>query len=97
MSGYENYNINLNVKYDHQELISVPRIVKQNKEKWFNQTLTLVNESDVRTGIIEGDFHWPKHEGVTISKGLLHRRRAPRKVVMLMVETANIVPTGDEE
>jgi hypothetical protein len=39
-----NYNINLNVKFNHQELIDIPAIVKNNKEKWFNQTLTQVNE-----------------------------------------------------
>jgi mannose-6-phosphate isomerase-like protein (cupin superfamily) len=34
-------------------------------------------------------------QGVTITKGMMHRPRAPKRVVMLMVETANIVPTGD--
>ena len=123
MTEYNNYNINLDVKYNHQELIDVPGIVKECKEKWFNQTLTKVNESVVRIGIIEGDFHWHKHDnddefffvlegslfidledktielgphqGVTISKGVMHRPRAPKKVVMLMVETSDIQPTGD--
>jgi mannose-6-phosphate isomerase-like protein (cupin superfamily) len=119
----QNYNINLNVKYKHLELIDVPEIVKTNKEKWFNQTLTRVNESVVRIGIVEGEFHWHMHDkddefffvlegklyidledrtielepnrGVTIPKGVLHRPRAPKKVVMLMVETSGIKPTGD--
>ncbi len=89
----------------------------------FNQTLTKVNNSAVRLGIVEGEFHWHEHDnddefffvlegklfvdladrtielkpnqGVTISKGVLHRTRAPKKTVMLMVETASIQPTGD--
>lgn len=118
------YNINLDVKYAHQELIDIPEIVDACKEKWWNQTLTQVNDSVVRIGIIEGEFHWHKHDnddeffyvvegtlyidiegdrtielgpkqGVTITKGMMHRPRAPKRVVMLMVETANIVPTGD--
>ena len=118
------YNIKLDVKYPHLELIDVPAIVRSCKERWFNQTLTQVNESVARIGIIQGDFHWHKHEkedefflvlegdlfidvenkptihlkphqGVTISKGIMHRPRAPQKVVMLMVETAGIKPTGD--
>lgn len=117
-----NYNINLDIKYDHLELIDVPEIVKGCKERWFNQTLTQFNGSVVRIGIIEGEFHWHKHDsddefffvlegelfidiegrtielkkdqGVTITKGVMHRPRAPQKVVMLMVETAGIVPTG---
>lgn len=36
--------------------------MKRNKEKWFNQTLTLVNDSVVRLGIVEGEYHWHKHD-----------------------------------
>ena len=35
------------------------------------------------------------YQGVTISKGILHRPRAALKTVMLMVETSKIMPTGD--
>ena len=34
-------------------------------------------------------------QGVTISKGVLHRPRAPKKTTVLLVETSAIVPTGD--
>jgi mannose-6-phosphate isomerase-like protein (cupin superfamily) len=123
MEKKHNYNINLDVKFKHQELIDIPEIVKNCSEKWFNQTLTRVNNSVVRIGIVEGDFHWHKHEnddeffyviegsllieledrtielnpnqGVTISRGVMHRPRAPVKTVMLMVETAAIKPMGD--
>jgi mannose-6-phosphate isomerase-like protein (cupin superfamily) len=118
-----NYNISLDTKFQHLELIDVNAIVEGTKEKWSNQTLTEVNNSVVRLGIVEGEFHWHKHDnddefffvlqgqllidlegktielnpnqGVTISKGVMHRPRAPQKTVMLMVETNAIVPTGD--
>jgi mannose-6-phosphate isomerase-like protein (cupin superfamily) len=38
-----------------------------------------------------------QEQGVTISKGLRHRPRAPQKVVMLMVETSAVKPMGIEE
>lgn len=119
----QNYNIDLDVKYDHLQVIDVPEIVKKTMEKWSNRTLTKVNESVVRLGIIEGEFHWHKHDnddefffvlegklvidledgvielnpgqGVTISKGVMHKPKAPVKTVMLMVETSEIIPTGD--
>ena len=119
----EQYNIHLDVKFPHLERIDVPELVKQTKVKWSNQTLTQVNDSVVRLGIVEGEFHWHKHDnddefffvlegqllidlenktvelnpgqGVTISKGVMHRPRAPKKTVMLMMETSNIEPTGD--
>jgi mannose-6-phosphate isomerase-like protein (cupin superfamily) len=56
------YNINLNVKYGYLEVIDVPDIVSRCTERWFNQTLTQVNDSVVRLGIIEGEFHWHMHE-----------------------------------
>jgi mannose-6-phosphate isomerase-like protein (cupin superfamily) len=31
-------------------------------EPWFNQTLTTVNDAVVRLGVIEGEFHWHKHD-----------------------------------
>ncbi|MDQ3110070.1 MAG: cupin domain-containing protein [Bacteroidota bacterium] len=35
------------------------------------------------------------NQGVTITKGVMHRPRAPKKTVMLIVETDSIRPTGD--
>lgn len=34
-------------------------------------------------------------EGFVMPKGVVHRTRAPERAVILMVETAAIVPTGD--
>jgi mannose-6-phosphate isomerase-like protein (cupin superfamily) len=34
-------------------------------------------------------------EGFVVPKGVLHRTRAPERTVVLMAETAAIVPTGD--
>ena len=44
---------------------------------------------------IEGrTFDLAPRQGVVISKGVMHRPRAPERTVMLMVETKSIVPTG---
>lgn len=123
MEQQYNYTTLLDVKFGHFDKIDVAKMVAECKEKWFNQTLTKVNGSVVRLGIVEGEYHWHKHDkddefffvlegqllidlqdrtielnpnqGVTISKGVMHRPRAPKKTVMLMVETSDIVPTGD--
>jgi mannose-6-phosphate isomerase-like protein (cupin superfamily) len=116
------YVTKLDVRFEHLEKIDVDKIVEENPHKWFNETLTKVNDSVVRIGIVEGEYHWHKHDkedeffyvvsgqllidledrtielnpnqGVTITKGVMHRPRAPKKTVMLMVETDTIVPTG---
>ena len=123
MSNQYPYVTRLDVKYKHLEVIDVPAIVKDCTDQWFNQSLAKVNDSVVRIGIVQGEYHWHKHEnddefffvlegqllidlqdriielnpgqGVTISKGVLHRPRSPQKTVMLMVETSTIQPTGN--
>lgn len=123
MKTEHDYNIDLEVKYGHLEVIDIPEIVAACKEKWQNYSLTEVNDSVVRIGVVEGEFHWHKHDnddeffyvvsgrlfidledrtielgpnqGATITKGVMHRPRAPHRTVMLMVETNNIKPTGN--
>ena len=56
------YTTRLDIKFKHFELIDIPKMVKEVKDTWFNQTLTEVNGSVVRVGIIEGEYHWHKHE-----------------------------------
>lgn len=62
MKDSYNYNMQMNVKYDYLEKIKVPEIVKNNTDKWFNQTLCKVNSSVLRLGIFEGEFHMHKHD-----------------------------------
>jgi mannose-6-phosphate isomerase-like protein (cupin superfamily) len=47
--------------FGHLEVIDVPAEAAAH-EPWFNETLTSVNEAVIRLGVIEGDFHWHKHD-----------------------------------
>ncbi len=77
----------------------------------------------VRLGVVQGEYHWHKHDGddeffyvlegrlfidlegrtveveprrgFVVPKGVVHRTRALERTVMLMVENAGIVPTGN--
>ena len=55
------YDIHLDDKYGQLRLVDIPAEIAAH-EPWFNQTLTTVNDTAVRLGIIEGDFHFHKHE-----------------------------------
>jgi mannose-6-phosphate isomerase-like protein (cupin superfamily) len=57
----ERYNTRLDNKYGQSELIDIPAEVAAH-EPWFNQTLTQVNDCVVRLGIIQGEYHWHKHD-----------------------------------
>jgi mannose-6-phosphate isomerase-like protein (cupin superfamily) len=82
-----------------------------------------VNDSVLRLGVMQGEYHWHKHDaddelffvlsgrflvdledrtielapgqGFVVPKQTVHRTRAPERAVILMIETAAIVPTGD--
>ena len=117
------YETHLDIKFPPLALVDVPGLVAACKDQWYNQTLCRVNDSVVRLGVMQGEYHWHKHdnddefffvlegrfcvdledrvvelkrwEGFTVPKGVVHRTRAPERAVVLMAETAAIVPTGD--
>jgi len=117
------YTTNLNILFPPLSLVDIPSVVSQVQAEWFNQTLCKVNESVIRLGVMQGEYHWHKHydddefffvldghfiidledrsvdlrpqQGYVVPKGVLHRTRAPERSIILMVETAAIVPTGD--
>jgi len=62
MDEQTNYSINLDVKCGFLQLIDVPALVAATQEKWYNQTLCQVNDCVIRLGVMQGEFHWHKHE-----------------------------------
>jgi mannose-6-phosphate isomerase-like protein (cupin superfamily) len=117
------YETHLDIKFPVLELVDLKPLVDAVKHPWYNQTLTKVNDSVVRLGVMQGEYHWHKHDeddeffycieglfcvdledrtvelrprqGFTVPKGVVHRTRAPERSIILMVENAGIIPTGD--
>ncbi|HTS50439.1 MAG TPA: cupin domain-containing protein [Bryobacteraceae bacterium] len=117
------YETRLNILHQPLELIDLNALARSVTHPWFNQTLCQVNASVVRVGVIEGEYHWHKHDaddeffyvvegqllidlegrvvslspgqGMAVPKGVVHRTRAPQRTIILMVENAGIIPTGD--
>jgi cupin domain len=117
------YITNLNVLFPALTLVDVPSLAAACTDRWYNQTLCKVNDSVIRLGVMQGEYHWHKHDnddefffvleglfvidledqsidlkprqGYVVPKGVVHRTRAPARAVILMVETAAIIPTGD--
>ncbi|HZD48331.1 MAG TPA: cupin domain-containing protein [Silvibacterium sp.] len=117
------YETRLNILYPPMEVIDERALSDACEYKWFNQTLCKINESVVRLGVVEGQYHWHKHDnddeffyvvegkllidfegrtvelaprqGFVVPRGVVHRTRAPERTVILMVEDAGIIPTGN--
>jgi mannose-6-phosphate isomerase-like protein (cupin superfamily) len=62
MNNQTTYAINMEVRYQPLELVDVNALVSACKDQWYNQTLCQVNNSLVRLGIMQGEFHWHKHD-----------------------------------
>lgn len=56
------YETRLNILHQPLDLIDVKLLTDTCEYKWYNQTLCQVNESVVRLGVIEGEYHWHKHD-----------------------------------
>ena len=136
------YETHLDILCEPLETIDVQALADAVTHPWWNQTLTKVNDSVVRMGVVRGEYHWHRHDaddeffyvvegrliidvaeggdaakegkgegdggptqfrtvelsprqGMVVPKGVVHRTRAEERTVILMVENAGIVPTGD--
>jgi mannose-6-phosphate isomerase-like protein (cupin superfamily) len=56
------YETRLNILHKPLETVDVQALADQCEYKWYNQTLCKVNDSVVRIGVVEGDYHWHKHD-----------------------------------
>jgi mannose-6-phosphate isomerase-like protein (cupin superfamily) len=62
MSPQAPYAISLDARYAPLELINVQALVEACQDSWYNQTLCQVNDCVVRLGVMQGEFHWHKHD-----------------------------------
>ncbi|MBA3882324.1 MAG: cupin domain-containing protein [Chthoniobacterales bacterium] len=56
------YNTRLNILHRPLEVIDVASLANACQNQWYNQTLCRVDESVVRLGVVEGEYHWHKHD-----------------------------------
>jgi len=117
------YATHLDIRFPDLSVVDIPSLVEACTDRWYNQTLCKVNDSVVRLGILQGEYHWHKHDnddefffvldglllidlqsrtvelspgqGIVVPRGTVHRTRAPQRTIILMVENAGIIPTGN--
>src|SRR6185436_14712974 len=56
------YDTRLNILHASLELIDTRALAAACTHKWYNQTLCQVNDSVVRLGVVEGEYHWHHHD-----------------------------------
>jgi hypothetical protein len=56
------YATHLDVLFPALATIDLDPLVAAVRDSWYNQTLVRVNESVVRLGVMQGEYHWHKHD-----------------------------------
>ena len=95
------YDTRLNVLHPALEIIDVNAVAASSTHPWFNQTLCQVNDSVVRLGVVQGEYHWHKHDAddeffyVVEGKLLIDLRTATGdRTVELAPRQGFVVPKG---
>jgi mannose-6-phosphate isomerase-like protein (cupin superfamily) len=91
------YDIKLDAKFDQLQHIDIAAEAAA-VEPWFNQTLTVVNDSVVRLGVVEGEFHWHKHDNedefFLVLEGALEIDVEGRGTIALLPSQGVTIPRG---
>jgi mannose-6-phosphate isomerase-like protein (cupin superfamily) len=92
------YDIHTDVKCPPLTLIDVDAIRASAPDTWFNQTLARINDCVLRLGIVEGEFHWHKHDNEDelfyVVAGKLHVDVENGPSVELLPNQGYLVPKG---
>jgi mannose-6-phosphate isomerase-like protein (cupin superfamily) len=62
MKAQEPYSIHLDTKFAPLERVDIQKLVDAVTDPWYNQSLCRVNDCVVRLGVVQGEFHWHKHD-----------------------------------
>ena len=62
MADSQKYAISLENRFGYLTVMDVASLVAASTDQWSNQTLTQVDGSVVRLGIVQGEFHWHQHD-----------------------------------
>jgi mannose-6-phosphate isomerase-like protein (cupin superfamily) len=58
----QDYQINGDPLFATLEMMNVQRLIDTTAARWYNQTLIQVGDVLVRVGVMQGEFHWHKHD-----------------------------------
>ena len=92
------YDITLGPLFDGLEKMDLAEVKKVSDHPWFNRTLCAVNQSLVRLGVFEGEFHWHVHEEEDelffVVDGRLEIEIEGRDPIVLLPQQGVMVPRG---
>jgi len=99
------YATHLDVKFCALQPFALDPIIAAVRDAWYNQTLVRVNDSVVRLGVMQGEYHWHEHANddefffVLSGRFLIDLEpqpdgQTPGRVVTLRPREGFVVPSG---
>ena len=59
---FSKYSISKEIKFEPLELLDFPSIITSCQKEWQNIGISKVNDCVIRLAVVQGEFHWHKHE-----------------------------------
>jgi mannose-6-phosphate isomerase-like protein (cupin superfamily) len=98
MSQQQDYAIHYQPLFTTLQAMNVQELIERASDPWYNQTLVQVGDVLVRLGVMQGEFHWHKHdeqdEFFFILDGLFRIELESAETVELGPRQAFCVPAG---
>jgi mannose-6-phosphate isomerase-like protein (cupin superfamily) len=92
------YAIHYQPLFSTLETMDVQALIEATTDPWYNQTLCQVGGVVVRLGVMQGEFHWHRHEAQDefffVLDGRFHIELEGRPTVELGPRQAFSVPAG---
>ena len=97
-ADFSDYAIHYAPLFQTLQKMDVQQLIDTVAEPWYNQTLIQVGEALVRLGVMQGEFHWHRHDGQDeffyLLEGEFHIELEGRETVVLRPNQAFSVPAG---
>jgi mannose-6-phosphate isomerase-like protein (cupin superfamily) len=94
----QDYDIRYEPLFTALQTIDVQALIDDVQEPWYNQTLIQVGDVVVRLGVMQGEFHWHRHdeqdEFFFVLDGLFRIELEGAETVELRPRQAFTVPAG---
>lgn len=91
------YLTRLDILHGPLEVVNVQALIDACTHPWYNQTLCKVNDSVVRLGVVQGEYHWHRHDDEDEFFFVVHGRfiiDLEDRSVELLARQGFVVPRG---
>ncbi|MGD0483604.1 MAG: cupin domain-containing protein [Gemmatimonadales bacterium] len=91
------YETRLDILHGPLEVVDIRPLVEACAFQWYNQSLCRVNDAVVRLGVMQGEYHWHKHDADDESFYVVEGRfiiELEGRSVALELQQGFVVPRG---